>query len=92
MFATKPTVPVLLALCHVMYLCFCQCSTDSAQVQKWSEDFACENGQAIAIKFATFQTNVCKKLLKNEVDAKKVRLFVVNQLRLHLPTQQYNEH
>jgi len=39
--------------------------------------FAFENRQAINEKFAVFLMNVCDKMLKNGVDIKKFRLFVV---------------
>ena len=41
--------------------------------------FARENRRAIMDKFASFQTNVCSKLVKNGVDTEEFRLHVINQ-------------
>ena len=41
--------------------------------------FARENRQAIAARFADFQTKVCDKLSKNGVNIEQFRLFVKNQ-------------
>ena len=41
--------------------------------------FARENQEAIAAKFADFQTKVCDKLSKKGVDIEQFRLFVTNQ-------------
>jgi len=41
--------------------------------------FARENHQAIRAKFAAFQTKVCNKLFKKNIDVKQFRLFVINQ-------------
>ena len=58
LFAPTPTVLVLLALFHIMYLCS---AVTSSQVQKQSEDFPHDNQQV----------NVHNKPLKNEVGEKR---------------------
>ena len=53
-------------------------STDTHEPSK-AETFARENQQAIITKFAAFQTNVCDKLFRIDVDISQFRLFVVGQ-------------
>ena len=54
-------------------------SAAASHTETPSEAFARENHQKITAKFGAFQTNVCKKLLKNGVDTEQFRLFVTNQ-------------
>ena len=65
----------------ILYCYMVILSAAAATTQKSSKAvvFAYENRQAITAKFAAFQTKVCNKLDKNEVDIKAFRLFVANQ-------------
>ena len=47
----------------------------TSPIRSKSDNFACENLEAIKFKFANFQRKVCTKLSKNEVDIDQVLLF-----------------
>ena len=65
------------ALCFSFF--FVCAATSACQELSKAAEFARENQQAIKAKFANFQTDVCDKLIKNEIDTEKFRLFVMNQ-------------
>ena len=69
----------LQADCHYLHVFLFHLSVAATPELSKAAIFARENRQAIAARFADFQTKVCDKLSKNGVSIEQFRLFVKNQ-------------